>query len=160
MKHSYANRGKFLEDVIDRSNIVYRNKNIALINKIPTPISYNTRTKKAFYKEKSTVDYTGCVNNGPFIAFDAKQIQGKRFPFDKLSQHQKDYLRMTSAMGHTAFLLIYFTDYKECYRLTIDKYLEYEQTADRKSVPHDWMTKHATLITTGAGAPLDYLNGV
>ncbi|WP_026866616.1 Holliday junction resolvase RecU [Jeotgalicoccus marinus] len=160
MQRTYANRGKFLEDVIDRTNIVYKNKNIALVDKVATPINYNTRTGKAFYKQKSTVDYIGCINNGPFIAFDAKQTAKKSFPFNNVSEHQKNYLQKVHELGHLAFLIIYFTDYKECYRLTIDKYLEYERTVDRKSIPYEWMTKHATLIKTGAGTPLDYLKEV
>ena len=34
---SYANRGQWLEKVINMSNIVYGKKKIAVIKKVPTP---------------------------------------------------------------------------------------------------------------------------
>ncbi|GAB3065337.1 Holliday junction resolvase RecU [Salinicoccus sesuvii] len=161
MKSTYANRGKFLESVIERSNITYKTKGIALIEKVATPINYNTRTNKAFHEKKSTVDFIGCMaNGGPFIAFDAKETKGKSFPFANVTDHQIEYMEYTNRMGHVAFLLLYFTDLRECYRLTIDQYVTYKQAADRKSIPHQWIKDNAVLIESGYGLPLDYLKNI
>ena len=40
---NYKNRGMFLEKVINISNKQYLERGLALINKVPTPTSINTR---------------------------------------------------------------------------------------------------------------------
>lgn len=157
---TYANRGMFLENMVTQSNVTYKIRNIALITKIATPIQYNKRTGKAFFKEKSTVDFTGVINNGPFIAFDAKQIKGKSFPFAKIEPHQIEYMQTIQEMGHVGFVLIYFSDLDECYRVDIDRFTEYKETNDRKSIPVKWCQENATRIKSGYGLPFDYLKGL
>jgi len=64
-------RGSTLEDMINRSNEIYREKNLALIQKIPTPITPITIDKEsrhitlAYFDQKSTVDYIGAVQGIP-----------------------------------------------------------------------------------------------
>ena len=71
-KVRYGNRGMWLENAIIHTNKQYRVKQLARIDKVPTDISYNTRTNKAYYKSKGTVDFTGLDKDGRFIAFDTK----------------------------------------------------------------------------------------
>ena len=58
-------RGSTLEDLINRTNDSYREKKLALIQKIPTPITPIEIDKKsrhitlAYFDMKSTVDYIG-----------------------------------------------------------------------------------------------------
>lgn len=47
-KTSQRNRGKYLETLIERSNIQYDLKDIATINKIPTPMTHRSRNGKIF----------------------------------------------------------------------------------------------------------------
>ena len=60
-------RGSTLEDIINHTNEVYREKKLALIQKIPTPITPITIEKStrhitlAYFDQKSTVDYIGLL---------------------------------------------------------------------------------------------------
>ena len=64
-------RGSTLEDMINHSNEVYREKKLALIQKIPTPITPIEIHKEsrhitlAYFDQKSTVDYIGAVQGIP-----------------------------------------------------------------------------------------------
>ncbi len=59
-------RGSTLEDLINRTNEKYREQGLALIQKVPTPITPIKIDKEhrhitlAYFEQKSTVDYIGC----------------------------------------------------------------------------------------------------
>ena len=85
-------RGSTLEDMINRSNEIYREKNLALIQKIPTPITPITIDKEsrhitlAYFEQKSTVDYIGAVQGIP-VCFDAMECAVKTFPLQNVHLH-------------------------------------------------------------------------
>ena len=64
-------RGSTLEELINRTNDSYREKKLALIQKVPTPITPITIDKEsrhitlAYFEQKSTVDYIGAVQGIP-----------------------------------------------------------------------------------------------
>lgn len=120
MRNNYSRRGMGFEDMINRTIDTYRTKNLALIQKIPTPISpgrYNKNTKKldgSFFEKKSTVDYIG-VAQEVAICFDAKEIKGERFPIANIKKHQIDYMRDFEKQGGVSFILLYFYDLLKVY---------------------------------------------
>lgn len=71
-------RGSTLEDMVNRTNEKYAEAGLALIQKIPTPITPVKMDKEsrqitlAFFEQKSTVDYIGVVQGIP-VCFDAKE---------------------------------------------------------------------------------------
>ncbi len=77
-------RGSTLEDLINRTNDQYREKKLALVQKIPTPITPIDIDKEsrhitlAYFDQKSTVDYIGVVQGIP-ICFDAKETRSDTF---------------------------------------------------------------------------------
>ena len=77
-------RGSTLEELINRTNEQYREKGLALIQKIPTPITPVKMDKTsrhitlAYFEQKSTVDYIGAVQGIP-VCFDAKECCVKNF---------------------------------------------------------------------------------
>ena len=68
-------RGSLLEDLINRTNEKYRETGLALIQKIPTPITpmqidrESRHITLAYFNQKSTVDYIGAVQGIP-VCFD------------------------------------------------------------------------------------------
>ena len=64
-------RGSALEDMINRTNEKYAEAGLALIQKIPTPITPIRMDKEsrhitlAYFDQKSTVDYIGAVQGIP-----------------------------------------------------------------------------------------------
>lgn len=154
---NYANRGKQFEKLIEHTNNVYKQKGIAVIDKIPTPVNFNPRTKKAFYEGKSTVDFIGCNYKGRMIAFDAKKVSGKSFPFKNIANHQVEYLKDVKRLGASAFFLIYFDFNDTCFKLQINDFIIYRQTNDRKSIPYEWLEHNATKVISRNGLIFDYL---
>lgn len=94
-----------LEKIATKINLKLRLNNSALILKIPVPIIY---TSKGLIAQPSTVDYTGIVQGGQFIAYDAKECMSKTsFPLSNIHQHQLEYLEMVRDLGGLAFFLIH-----------------------------------------------------
>lgn len=153
----YANRGKWFEKAIEQSNNVYKRKNIAIVDKIATPINYNPKTKKAFYENKSTVDFIGCDFNGKMIAFDAKEVSSKSLPFTNIKRHQIDYLSSVNKLGADAFFLVFFKYENLCFKLDINDFLIFQQTENRKSIPLEWLEKNTRKVYSKNGCMFDYL---
>ncbi|WP_033166667.1 Holliday junction resolvase RecU [Clostridium sp. KNHs205] len=107
-------RGSALEELINLTNTRYREKNLALIQKIPTPITPITIDKEnrhitlAYFGEKSTVDYIGTVQGIP-ICFDAKECASDTFALQNIHEHQVEFMKDFEKQGGIAFLLLYYS---------------------------------------------------
>ena len=107
-------RGSFLEDLINKSNELYLEKGLALIQKIPTPITPIKIDKEhhqitlAYFEKKSTVDYIGAVQGIP-VCFDAKECAGDTFALQNIHEHQVEFMKQFEKQGGIAFFLIYYT---------------------------------------------------
>lgn len=156
LKTKYGNRGMWLENAITHANRQYRSKGLARIDKVPTDISYNTRTNKAYFKSKGMVDFIGFNKEGRFIAFDTKNTNSTSLPLNNIKQHQIDYLKEVAESKGIAFFLIYFNQYQELYRLDIEDYLKLVLTINRKSIPYSYFEKTKP-IKSKNGIIFDYL---
>ena len=91
-------RGSTLEDMINHTNDLYREKKLALIQKIPTPITPVSIDKAsrhitlAYFDQKSTVDYIGAIQGVP-VCFDAKECAADTFPLQNVHPHQVAFMR-------------------------------------------------------------------
>ena len=100
-------RGSLLEEVINRTNEQYREKNLALIQKVPTPITPIRIDKEsrhitlAYFEKKSTVDYIGVVQGVP-VCFDAKECHRDAFPLANIHEHQVRFMQDFEAQGGVA----------------------------------------------------------
>ncbi len=107
-------RGSTLEDMVNRTNEKYREQGLALIQKIPTPITPIEMDKAsrhitlAYFGQKSTVDYIGAVQGIP-VCFDAKECAGDTFALANIHEHQMAFMREFEAQEGIAFILLYFT---------------------------------------------------
>ena len=115
-------RGSTLEDMINRSNEIYREKNLALIQKIPTPITPITIDKEsrhitlAYFEQKSTVDYIGAVQGIP-VCFDAKECTVDTFALQNIHPHQVEFMTQFERQGGISFLLLFFSMRNELFYL-------------------------------------------
>lgn len=116
-------RGSTLEDMINRTNAHYREKKLALIQKVPTPITPIRIDKEsrhitlAYFDQKSTVDYIGAVQGYP-VCFDAKECHTDNFPLQNIHEHQVKFMEEFEAQGGIAFMLILYSHRDELYYLT------------------------------------------
>ncbi|MGN0142529.1 MAG: Holliday junction resolvase RecU [Roseburia sp.] len=127
-------RGSTLEEFINRTNERYLESGLALIQKIPTPITpinidKNTRhITLAYFEQKSTVDYIGAVQGVP-VCFDAKECATDTFPLQNIHEHQVVFMENFEKQGGVAFFLISFTHRDEFYYLRFARLAEFWQRA-------------------------------
>ena len=118
-------RGSTLEDLINRTNEKYLENGLALIQKIPTPITPINIDKAtrhitlAYFDQKSTVDYIGAVQGIP-VCFDAKECSADRFSLQNIHEHQVTFMEQFEKQGGVAFFLIYFSHRDEFYYLPFE----------------------------------------
>ena len=138
-------RGSTLEELINFTIEKYEESNIALIQKIPTPIkpiNINHDTRQitlAYFDKKSTVDYIGVVQGIP-VCFDAKECDGDTFSLQNVHRHQIDFMEKFEGQKGISFILLYFSLRDEAYYLPYrDIRYFYDRAADggRKSFRYD-----------------------
>jgi len=118
-------RGSMLEEMINITNKKYREKSLALIQKVPTPITpisidkENRHIDLAFFEQKSTVDYIGVVQGVP-VCFDAKECAGDTFNLRNVHEHQIQFMKEFEQQNGVAFLLIYFKKYDVYYYMPFE----------------------------------------
>lgn len=123
-------RGSTLEEFINRTNERYQQNGLALIQKIPTPITPINIDKEtrhitlAYFDQKSTVDYIGAVQGIP-VCFDAKECHTDTFPLQNIHEHQVAFMEDFEKQNGIAFFLISFTHRDEFYYLRFQKLLEF-----------------------------------
>lgn len=158
-------RGSTLEELINQTNEQYRIRKLALIQKIPTPITPINIDKKsrqitlAYFDQKSTVDYIGAVQGYP-VCFDAKECRTDTFPLQNVHQHQVDFMSDFENQGGLAFLLIYFTARDEFYYMPMKDLRRFWNRAaqgGRRSVRFEELD-HGYRIPKGKNVLLPYLD--
>ena len=107
-------RGSTLEELINRTNEKYLENGLALIQKIPTPITPINIDKQsrhitlAYFDQKSTVDYIGAVQGIP-VCFDAKECASDTFALQNIHEHQVLFMERFEKQKGIAFFLIYYS---------------------------------------------------
>ena len=156
-------RGSTLEDMINRTNEKYRENGLALIQKVPTPITPVQIDQKsrhitlAYFDQKSTVDYIGAVQGIP-VCFDAKETQNKSMPHANIHEHQIKHLDTISKMGGIGFLIVRFVKLEETYILTNDKLQSFLKNNTRKSIPLEYFKKEGFKLELKFNPRLNYIN--
>ena len=164
---SAANRGMSLEEDINLSNEYYRDHDIALIHKRPTPInivkvdySKGARITDAYFEKQSTTDYNG-VYKGKYIDFEAKNTKSKTaFPLSNISEHQIVHLKNVLRHGGISFFIISFEVLDEIYLLDAKFVIEFYEHGTRKSIPYEVFKKEGVLIKQDYAPRLHYIEAV
>ena len=154
-------RGSTLEDMINRTNEKYREGGLALIQKIPTPITpiqidkLSRHITLAYFDQKSTVDYIGAVQGIP-VCFDAKECAVDTFALQNIHAHQVAFMEDFEKQGGVAFFVIYYTGRNVFYYLPflhLKLFWERAQTGGRKSFRYEELnpeyqipSRHGVLI--------------
>ena len=159
-------RGSELEELINKTNDLYRARGLALIQKIPTPITPIKLDNKhhitlAFFESKSTVDYIGAIQGIP-VCFDAKESANKTFAVANIHPHQVKFMKEFEKQGGISFLLISYTKEGLYYYLPFSdliRFWERAQNGGRKSFRMDELDM-SWQIKEGSSVPVHYLEAV
>ena len=135
-------RGSSLEECVNHTNDVLRQDGLALIQKIPTPITpidIDKATRHitlAYFDKKSTIDYIGAVQGIP-VCFDAKECNVDSFPMHNIHEHQMTFMEDFEKQDGISFFLIYFSHREIYYYMRFEEALHFwnrGRSGGRKSV--------------------------
>lgn len=138
-------RGSTLEEFINLTNEKYLSQGLALIQKVPTPITPlkidkdNRHITLAYFEQKSTVDYIGAVQGIP-VCFDAKECNTDTFPLQNIHAHQIHFMEHFEQQDGISFLVIFYSHRKQFYYLRYEKLMEFwnrAQDGGRKSFRYE-----------------------
>lgn len=157
-------RGSSLEELINYTNEYYREKKLAVVQKIPTPIKPirmdkdSSQITLAYFEKDSTVDYIGVVQGIP-ICFDAKECAVDTFSLQNIHEHQYHFMKDYEEQQGVSFLIIFFTHRNKYYYL---RFSELKTYMDRVNEGHAKNFKYEELnpdffIHTKNGALVHYL---
>lgn len=158
-------RGSTLEEFINRSNEKYLENGLALIQKVPTPITPIRIDKEtrhitlAYFDQKSTVDYIGAVQGIP-VCFDAKECNTDTFPLQNIHEHQIVFMENFEKQGGISFLILFFSHRDEFYYLSFQQLMKFWKRANeggRKSFRYDELETDF-FFHTGKGVLVPYLD--
>ncbi len=166
-KGTEANRGMNLEDDINKSNDYYRDNDICLMNKRPTPInvvkvdySRGARITDAYFEKESTTDYNG-VYRGRYIDFETKNTKSKTsFPFANIPEHQIEHLTRVLHHGGIAFFIIEFQTRDEVYLVDASIIIDRYKNGPKKSLSYEEIKEKGLLIERSYNPPLKYIDAV
>ncbi len=134
-------RGSTLEDLLNRTNERYQEMGLALIQKIPTPITpvqidkAHRHITLAYFDKISTVDYIGAVQGIP-VCFDAKECSADTFPLQNVHEHQMTFMENFEKQSGISFLIIYYSTRNQLYYMRyeeIKRFWERAKNGGRKS---------------------------
>ncbi len=160
-------RGSTLEELINLTNEKYAEHGLALIQKVPTPITPINIDKDsrhitlAYFDQKSTVDYIGAVQGIP-VCFDAKECHTDTFPLQNIHPHQVHFMGEFEKQQGIAFLLIFYSHRNEAYYLRYGKLMEFWRRAEeggRKSFRYEELEPEYFLSSKG-GLLIPYLDAM
>jgi len=157
-------RGSAFEEMIDLTNQLYAQHNLAIIQKIPTPITpvavdNKARTiTSAYFEKKSTVDFIG-VAQGKAICFDAKETRQLNLPLRNIHPHQIEFMENFRNQQGISFLLVYFTTKDEIFLIPSQDLAKHHANAKkggRKSIPYNDFNP-SYIVPNKNGFPVHYL---
>ena len=160
-------RGSAFEELINLTNERYRELGLALIQKVPTPITpiqIDQATRHitlAYFEKKSTVDYIGAVQGIP-VCFDAKECAEDTFSLQNVHEHQFKFMKEFERQEGVAFLLIYYTAREQYYYLRfarLREFYERMQHGGRKSFRLE-ETEPDFFLARGKSVPVPYLEEI
>ena len=134
-------RGSVLEELINYANEKYKDEHLALIQKIPTPITpvqfdkTSRHITLAYFEKKSTVDYIGAVQGIP-VCFDAKECATDHFSLQNLHEHQVAFMESFERQQGISFLLLYFTGRQMAYYLRFEEMMKFWNRAAEGGPKH------------------------
>lgn len=164
MSGNHGLRGSTLEALINMTLDRYREDGLALIQKIPTPITpidIDQETRHitlAYFDQKSTVDYIGVVQGIP-VCFDAKECRENTVPLHNVHEHQMRFMEEFEKQEGIAFFVLFLTERDELYYIPYREmrcFWDRAENGGRKSFTYDEIDK-SYRIEPGEGNPVPFL---
>ena len=142
LKIAAGNRGMSFEAELNDTNAYYKEKDLAIFNKRPTPVnivkvdySRGAKITEAYFETQSTTDYNG-VYKGRYIDFEAKSIHGKTsLPLANIPPQQIAHLKSVLEHGGIGFFLVDIVPLQKVYLLPASYVIDFYEKRERASIP-------------------------
>ena len=133
--NKYKNRGLELERILINTFNQKKYKEIALIEKSPTPIQVlkneDDFISKAFFKRVSTLDFVG-VFKTKHIEIEAKTTQNPNiFNFNNIQKHQYERIKSLIGLGALVYLIIEFKPINRFFLLNGEQTLQFYESSPK-----------------------------
>lgn len=160
-------RGSTLEEFINKTNEYYGEQDLAMVQKIPTPITpikidqENRHITLAYFEQRSTVDYIGAIQGIP-VCFDAKECKVDTFPLANVHEHQMEFMGRFEGQDGIAFLVIYYSYKNIAYYMSYPELLKFwnrMKDGGRKSFRFDELNSDY-MLELRRGFMIPYLDGL
>jgi penicillin-binding protein-related factor A (putative recombinase) len=143
------------EKLVQLANRYYRRENLSRVKKNDPHMRF-VRGQGVIFSGSSGLDFSGLKTNGQYISFEVKEIRGNSLPMQKIRTVQFDTMESESKLGADTFLLVFFSEHGEWYRLTwdnLDELLELGAT----SIPIRYFRAFGMSVPAPRGFP-EYLS--
>ncbi|MDN6288869.1 MAG: Holliday junction resolvase RecU [Tetragenococcus koreensis] len=131
--------GERFEHLLDVMCAQYRSRGLACIQKTPEPmkpiraINRNKGLYQAVFTKKAQPDYSGTLNNGKSIVFEAKHTDTSNLPCNRINSAQVRDLNAHSKLGALTYIVISFS-MKNFYVVPWKKWQELLKSTGKKSL--------------------------
>lgn len=145
MSQLYANKGMYLEEVVNRTIEYYFKNSICFIEKrqIPLKIVKKQQDNIAICRilSKSYIDYAGEFKS-KHIEFECKQTGEEVFDITKIKQHQLNFMNKIKKFNCFVFVLIYFEKFDSILLVPFENLLIAKQLNKKNKIPYEKLLKH------------------
>ena len=160
-------KGKFLEDVINRSNDAYLYRGIALVDKVETSATVkpgHNGGKRVVYKAGPKVDYRGTMVGGVSVSLETKESHDPNgLPLKHIRDNQIDYMRLAVPFGEICMAIVYAALQDKFFRIHAgvvlrwwDEWQENKGKRGYNTIPYAVMDE----VVSCDGIAIDYLGGI
>jgi len=142
------------ERLVSKANLFYKRKGIALIHKVDSGM--RVIQGRLFYSESRGLDYSGTLKDGTHVEFEVKQTMKTYLPMSSIRDSQVNRMSGLDKFKADSFLLVFFSEIKEWYRLESKKLVELAENGYTR-IPLAYFRAFGYLVPSHNGYP-DYLN--
>ena len=148
MKMINANKGMYIEQLMNRTIEYYQTNNIAHLEKRQIPIKILKHINKevviAKLIAKAKVDYFLYIKKR-YVEIECKQTQKNYFDLTLIKKHQAKYLsEIQKINGTSSLLMIYFEQFDQIICIQYEKLMNLAQK--RKKIEYSIIKKHGVIV--------------
>lgn len=144
-----ANKGMYIEQLMNRTIQYYRINNIAHLEKRQIPIKILKHINKqiviAKLINKAKVDYFLYINK-KYVEIECKQTKKDYFDLALIKKHQEKYLNEIKKTGGMALLIVYFELFDQTIGIFYEELKKLMQKIKQKRISYILFKKHGIVI--------------
>lgn len=149
--------GQQFENLIERSCMHYRRKEIAHIHKTPEPFRMLRRQGShvvGFYEKKAQPDFSGTLADGQSIVMEAKHTSSTNIRFDSISANQEKEMNIHNELSAICLVLVTFK-FDKFYSIPWKDWRQLKKTINKKSVNQKDLKEYEVKLNKGVLAFLE-----